>query len=69
MRLSELLNNAGAVMYSRGKEEWNALILFINDEYEVETALEKHISKNTFSAFDWKRVTNIGEQLLARGRN
>ena len=69
LRLSELLNNAGAVMYSRGKEEWNALILFINDEYEVETALEKHISKNTFSAFDWKRVTNIGEQLLARGRN
>lgn len=69
LRLSELLNNAGAVMYSKKKDEWNALILHINDEYEVETAIERHITKNTFSAFDWKRVMNIGEQLLSRGRN
>ena len=56
-------------MYSKKKDEWNALILYINDEYEVETAIERHITKNTFSAFDWKRVMNIGEQLLSRGRN
>ena len=69
LRLSELLNNAGAVMYSKRKEEWNALILYINDEYSVETAIEKRITKNSFSAFDWKRVTNIGEQLISRGRS
>ena len=49
LRLSELLNNAGGVMYSRDMD-----------------AMEKTISRETFSASDWKRVTYIGEQMRKR---
>ncbi len=66
LRLSELLNNAGGVMYSRDSESWNAIIVYIDPEHVVEKALEKTISKDTFSSSDWKRVTYIGEQMKKR---
>ena len=66
LRLSELLNNAGGVMYSRDSECWNAVIVYIDPEYTVEKAIEKMISRSTFSPSDWKRVTYIGEQMKKR---
>lgn len=66
LRLSELLNNAGGVMYSRDSECWNAVIVYIDPEYTVEKAIEKTISRSTFSPSDWKRVTYIGEQMKKR---
>lgn len=66
LRLSELLNNAGGVMYSRDSECWNAVIVYIDPEHTVEKAIEKTISRSTFSPSDWKRVTYIGEQMKKR---
>ena len=66
LRLSELLNNAGGVMYSRDMDTWKAVIVYINSSYTVEEAMEKTISRETFSASDWKRVTYIGEQMRKR---
>ena len=66
LRLSELLNNAGGVMYSRDAESWNAVIVFIDSDHTVEKAIERTVSKNSFSPSDWKRVTYIGEQMKKR---
>ncbi len=66
LRMAELLNNVGGVMYSRGKEEWTAVILYINSSYNLETAMEKTLTKESFSPSDWKRVTYIGEQMKKR---
>ena len=66
LRLSELLNNAGGVMYSRDAENWNAVIVYIDSSHVVEKALERTIKKDSFSPSDWKRVTYIGEQLKKR---
>ena len=66
LRLSELLNNAGGVMYSRDSESWNAVIVYIDPDHAVEKAIEKTISRNSFSLSDWKRVTYIGEQMKKR---
>ncbi len=66
LRMAELLNNVGGVMYSRGKEEWTAVILYINSSYNLETAMEKTLTKESFSPSDWKRVTYIGEQMRKR---
>ena len=66
LRLSELLNNAGGVMYYRDMDTWKAVIVYINSSYTVEEAMEKTISRETFSASDWKRVTYIGEQMRKR---
>ena len=66
LRLSELLNNAGGVMYSRDMDTWKAVIVYINSSYTVEEAMEKTISRETFSSSDWKRVTYIGEQMRKR---
>lgn len=63
LRMSELLNNAGGVMYARGKESWKAVIVYINSSYSVEEAIEKTITRDSFSSSDWKRVTYIGEQM------
>ena len=66
LRLSELLNNAGGVMYSRDCECWNAVIVYIDPDHTVEKAIEKTVSRSTFSPSDWKRVTYIGEQMKKR---
>ena len=66
LRLSELLNNAGGVMYSRDEEEWKAVIVYINSDFVVEEAIEKTITRSSFSPADWKRVTYIGEQMRRR---
>ena len=66
LRLSELLNNAGGVMYSRDAENLNAVIVYIDSSHVVEKALERTITKDSFSPSDWKRVTYIGEQLKKR---
>ena len=68
LRLSELLNNAGAVMYSRGAEEWTALILYIDENFIVQNAFETTFNKSSFSASDWKRIVNIGEILISRSK-
>ena len=63
-----LLNNAGAVMYSRHKEEWNALILVINDDFSVFDAFEKKITPDSFTPSNWKICRVVGEQLIERGK-
>ena len=68
LRLSELLNNAGAVMYSKDASEWTALILYINEEYKVEEASETTFNRESFSSSDWKRIVNIGEILKSRSK-
>ena len=68
LRKEELLNNAGAVMYSKHKTEWNALILLIDTAYELEEAEETVITPSSFSPSNWKICTIIGEQLIQRGR-
>ena len=68
LRKEALLNNAGAVMYSRRKEEWNALVLVINDSYELEDVFETVITPSSFSPSNWKICSIIGEQLIQRGR-
>ena len=68
LRKEGLLNNAGAVMYSRHKEEWDALILSINDDFEIVDAYEKHITPDSFSASNWKICRVVGQQLIDRGR-
>lgn len=68
LRKEALLNNAGAVMYSRHKEEWNALVLVINDSYELEDVFETVITPSSFSPSNWKICSIIGEQLIQRGR-
>ncbi len=66
LRMAELLNNVGGVMYSRGKEEWTAVIVYIDSRYNLESAIEKTLTKESFSPSDWKRVTYIGEQMRKR---
>ena len=66
LRLQELMNNAGAVMYSQGKSRWNALLIYINKDYEVESAKMIVLTKESFSPSNWKIVTNIGDALIAR---
>ena len=66
LRMQELMNNAGAVMYSQGKSRWNALLLYINRDYEVESAKMISLDRSSFSASNWKIVTNIAEALIAR---
>lgn len=66
LRMAELLNNVGGVMYSRGKEKWTAVIVYINSRYNLESAMEKTLTKESFSPSDWKRVTYIGEQMRKR---
>ena len=68
LRKEALLNNAGAVMYSRHKEEWNALVLVINGSYELEDVFETVITPSSFSPSNWKICSIIGEQLIQRGR-
>lgn len=63
LRMAELINNAGAVMYSREKESWNVDVIYINSSYIVEEAFEKVITKDSFSPSDWKRVTYISQQM------
>ncbi|HIV99549.1 MAG TPA: hypothetical protein IAB12_07225 [Candidatus Ornithospirochaeta avicola] len=68
LRTSELINNAGAVMYSKGKTKWNALILSLNKDFEVESAKIESFSKDDFSPSNWKIVSIIGEELIRRSR-
>ena len=68
LRKEELLNNAGAVMYSRHKDRWHALILSIDEDFHILDAYERTISPDSFSASNWKICRIIGEQLIARGR-
>ena len=68
LRKEELLNNAGAVMYSRHRKEWNALVLSIDDDFHIADAYERTITPASFSASNWKICTIIGEQLIARGK-
>ena len=68
LRREALLNNAGAVMYSRHKDEWNALILSIDDDFELVDAYEKNVTPESFSSSNWKICRVIGEQLIARSR-
>lgn len=68
LRKEELLNNAGAVMYSKHKKEWNALVLSIDSDFHISDAYEKVITPSSFSPSNWKICTIIGEQLIARGR-
>ena len=63
LRFSELLNNAGGVMYARGNDSWTADILYIDSSYNLREAIEKKINKDSFSPSDWKRVSYIGEQM------
>lgn len=66
LRRSELINNAGGVMYARGDESWTAVIIYIDSDFVLRDAVEKHITKESFSPSDWKRVTYIGEQMKRR---
>ena len=66
LRRETLLNNAGAVMYSKHEESWNALILSIDDDYEIVDAYEESITPSSFSPSNWKICRVIGEQLIAR---
>lgn len=66
LRMQELMNNAGAVMYSQGKSRWNALLLYINRDYEVESAKMISLDRSSFTSSNWKIVTNIAEALIAR---
>lgn len=68
LRMRELVNNAGAVMYSKGKESWNVLVIHLNRDMSIEYAFIKHFDKDSFSSTDWKIVTVIGEELLRRGK-
>ena len=68
LRENELMNNAGGVMYAKGKEEWNALILYVNKDFVVESVELRKITRDDFSASNWKIVTVIGEGLIARGQ-
>ncbi len=66
LRLSELMNNAGGVMYVHSADEWRAVILYINSSFVLEDAMERKLTKDSFSPSDWKRVTYIGEQMKKR---
>ena len=68
IRVEELLNNAGAVMYSRQKSAWNALILSFDDDSRLLSAEERKITPSSFSPSDWKICRIVGEQLIARGK-
>ena len=68
LRRSALLNNAGAVMYSQHKDEWNALVLYFDENYRVVDADEIHITPDSFSPSNWKIVSVVGEQLISRSR-
>ena len=68
IRKEELLNNAGAVMYSRHAEKWHALVLIFDEGYELQYAEEIEISPSSFSPSNWKICTNIGELLIQRGK-
>ncbi len=68
LRRDTLLNNAGAVMYSRHKTSWNALVLSINDDFEIVDVYEKSVTPDSFSPANWKICRVIGEQLIARSK-
>lgn len=63
LRLSELMNNAGAVMYSRHEKKWDVVIIHINEKNILELVMEKEINEKSFSPSDWKRVLYISEKL------
>ena len=68
IRKEELLNNAGAVMYSKHADSWNALVVLLSDGFEIEHAEEIAITPSSFSPANWKICTNIGELLIQRGK-
>ena len=68
LRKEGLLNNAGAVMYSKHKETWNALVLFLDDDFALIDAFEKKITPESFSPSNWKICRVIGQQLIERGK-
>ena len=68
IRRAELLNNAGAVMYSRHKGSWNAVIISFDEDFQLSYAEERKITPSSFSPSDWKICRIVGEQLIARGK-
>lgn len=69
LRKSELYNNAGGVMYAYGSDKWTAILLYIDDSFNLSDAYEKTLTKDSFSPSDWKRVTYIGEQIRNKAMN
>ncbi len=67
IRREEILNNAGAVMYSRHSSSWNALILSFDGDGILQDAEERKITPSSFSPSNWKICRIVGEQLIARG--
>ncbi|MBO8435597.1 MAG: hypothetical protein IAA97_01270 [Spirochaetes bacterium] len=68
LRKEGLLNNAGAVMYSKHKDEWNALILSLDDDFALVDAFERKITPQSFSPSNWKICRVIGQQLIDRSK-
>ena len=68
IRREEILNNAGAVMYSRHAGSWNALVLSFDDDFILLSAEERKITPSSFSPSNWKICRIVGEQLIARGK-
>ena len=68
IRREEILNNAGAVMYSRHASSWNALVLSFGDDFTLLSAEERKITPSSFSPSNWKICRIVGEQLIARGK-
>ncbi len=62
LRNSELLNNAGAVMYSEGEDGWNVAVLMFNEMGELEHLQEIEIGQRTFSDYDWRVVKNMAQK-------
>jgi len=58
--------NIGAIMYAEGKDSWGCLTLDYDKNGKLRRANEEIINRKSYSASDWKYVTNIGERLLAR---
>lgn len=62
LRNSELMNNAGAVMYSQGEKNWNVAILMFDTNGELDELHEIEINEKSFTDYDWRVVKTMAQQ-------
>ena len=66
LRLTELRNNVGAVMYSRSASEWTSIVLFFTEDGTLEESRSEILSEKSFTQSNWKIVRVLGEQLIEK---
>lgn len=60
------LESIGAVMVASDKNRWTALMIYLNENAEIDIVESKDISQLSFTDWQWKTVLEQGEKIKAR---